>query len=153
MCWTAKELNKCVSDGNVYIFKVCKIIDGKICGFYYQEFKYTLYKKYTTQIFFQKNFGYNRLNGFSWQEFYGYNGFHSYSKTNRKIAACAACLDCLGVYYNDDIQRFDVYNGHYNKDFVIVEGYLPKGTIYYENEYGEIISDSIVLTNIIEKIQ
>ena len=34
----------------------------------------------------------------------------------------------------------------YPKDYEFYKGYIPKGTIYYENEYGECVSETLVIT-------
>ena len=147
MCWESKKLKQLVSDGKVKVFKVCHIDDGYLCGFYYHGFKYELNTEYTARI--------NMIDHSPFM-YYGYEGFHSYSKdechTKIYYQSEVDALQVVGVYNNDSTRVIDGYTGYYKNDFAIVEGYLPEGTIYYVNEFGEIISDKIVLTTIIEEI-
>ena len=153
MCWRSKKMNKCISDGKVKVFKVCTLKnDGKLYGYFYKDFQYELNTKYKQDITFAMSC---LLKGCFIH--YGYDGFHSYSKDvckaklSRPQDLWPSWIKVVNVYKNSNHQEIADYVGEYNFNFVIVEGYLPKGTTYYVNDKGEIISDSIILTNTITK--
>ena len=137
MCWISKNLTQQISDGNVKIFKMCMTKNYKLCGYFYTNFEYILDEEYQTEI----NIGHNvELN-----RFVGNQGFHSYDATkcevkkiiDREVKLCVT--RCA-------FKPYTVVK--YLADAVLVEGYLPKGTTYYVNADGEIISDKIILTEI-----
>lgn len=83
-------------------------------------------------------------------------GYHSYSAQE--------CDICINHVFN----TIDVYNkskflkeGYYetrlsvsvpnNESTAVVACVIPKGSIYYKNEHGEIVSDHLIIKNEIEK--
>lgn len=144
MCWASKTLTMHISDGKVKVFKVCTLNNnGEISGYYYKWFKYVLNQEYQTNINIHSTI-YSIEN----QTHIGNEGFHSYS-----------AKECLLETNNEG---FDVYNKKTNflitgynsyTNIVVVEGYLPKGTTYYINQDGEIISDRIILEKITHQIE
>lgn len=159
MCWaknTSSTLppTPLVSDGTVRIFKVCKIRMGYLCGYYYTSFNYILGQEYQTTI----NVSYSEKQ----KKYIGNQGFHSYDASKCKVNILelgdifgrvkrvlieVARLFANSIYYITDYQLKDIV--FKDASAYLVEGYLPKGTRYYVNEYGEIISDKIVLSKII----
>ena len=145
MCWKSNSIKQLISDGKFKIFKVCKIESNNIIqSYFFDSFKYDLNKQYKTDIVIKKKEDFPKktlyLNGNS--EYYGFNGFHSYLDT-------CECYEYSGALLVYDISEKIV--GVYSKEYynlVIVEGYIPEGSICYINEHQEIISDSIVLTKI-----
>lgn len=133
MCWIADKMNKQISDGHVKVLKICNyyIRDRKkrvITGYFYPLFEYKLRRKYKTQLGI--NYLYNSV----------FEGFHSYSPD-----ICHAENEVLHKVIR---LKDNTIIGVYGRDSVVVDGYIPKGGIYYVNEQGEIVSDSIVLTKI-----
>lgn len=155
MCWISEKLEPLVSDGNVKVFKICgETNDSCLCGFFRYSFKYVLNKTFKTKIIIDKNF--------STVTYIGNEGFHSYSQKHcmwmlRNSPYTTYRISYIDVYTKFNSERLiGSYAANTFNDFgstILVEGYIPKGGLYYINEIGEIISDSIVLTNIIEKIQ
>jgi len=158
MCWTknASPLPPIplVSDGTVKIFKVCKMRFGQLCGYWYTSFNYILDKEYQTTI----DISYNKES----KTYRGNQGFHSYDASKCKvnpfvIGSIFGGIKRLSVgvvtFLDQSIYNITTYllKDNFFKDATayLIEGYLPKGTQYYVNEYGEIISDKIVLTKII----
>jgi len=158
MCWTknASPLppTPLVSDGTVKIFKVCKIRQENLCGYFYTSFNYILDKEYQTTI----DVTYNEKR----KTYTGTQGFHSYDASKCKVklfeigsifggikrvsVGVVTCLD-KSLYKITSYLLKDNY--FKDESAYLIEGYLPKGTQYYVNEYGEIISDKIVLSKII----
>ena len=155
MCWTKHTSSlppiPLVSDGNVKIFKVCKMRQGNLCGYYYTSFNYILGKEYQTDMDVSYVANY--------KQYIGNQGFHSYDASKCKVNP----LDFGDIFGRvqrvnmEVVKRFEhsLYRIAYyqlkvkDEPAYLIEGYLPKGTQYYVNEYGEIISNKIVLTKII----
>lgn len=78
------------------------------------------------------------------------HGIHSYS------------VDC-GLFINgshltvisqtDRLFVLDSWCGCDGFDICIMEGYIPEGSLYYENEHGEIVSDKIVVERRLNKLE
>lgn len=62
------------------------------------------------------------------------SGYHSYSKKIQII---------------ENLTTFAVLplNVYYQKNCCFYKAYIPKGKTYYENEYGEIVSESLIVTD------
>lgn len=147
MCWSSNELNPLISDGNVKVIKVCKIINGKICGYFFQNFQYELGKEYQSEIYI---FPQNGVKSY----YFGSTGLHSYSADKCTIGIYT---NCLGSYHFQArchaLQNCIVHTfGEATCNCAVFEGYIPKGKTYYINRVGEIISESIVLTKKLNQI-
>ena len=147
MCWISKELKPLTSDGNVKVFKVCKFKKNTLCGYWYDSFKYKLNKEYQTKITIE----FNLLHDF----YEGTTGFHSYDASLCKVKLRNYVGIILLVYkcgenYVDKL-NFPSYSLSLLSETTscLVEGYIPKGAQYHVNEYGEIISNKLVLEKII----
>lgn len=152
MCWTSKfSPHKQTARENVPIFKIGWFY-GIIVKSYFQHFSYELNHKHIMEtklepklkIITKKSF--KVVNGETkivdtgkviGTEISIDKGFHSYSIN----CACKKWCDSIIV----SLTGCEVAN--YSKQASIIEGYIPEGAHYYENEKGEIVSDQIVLTN------
>lgn len=159
MCWTKNASSLpptlLVSDGTVKIFKVCKKRQGNLCGYYYTSFNYILDQEYQTTI----DLSYDEES----KEYIGNQGFHSYDASKCKVKTLewggifgrvkSVHMDVLRLFSNsiEYIANYVLKDNSFRDEYAyLVEGYLPKGTQYYVNECGEIISDKIVLSKIIK---
>ena len=139
MCWiTNKKLKFKIAKENIPIYKICRKEDDKILS-YYKKFEYRLGWLYNTN--FEVAFD-DKISEI-------YKGFHSYSlnKTYYKKR-----YDIIRVFKNESFIEL-IRNSNSNKldDYsfgMVVSGYIPKGSAYALNEYGEYISDSIILNKI-----
>ena len=75
--------------------------------------------------------------------------------------------DLFETYKNGNIvdAHYEIYEGYHSYSLTklpsplqisepyIVIGYIPKNTIYYEDVYGEIVSENIVLTKVCENLE
>lgn len=66
------------------------------------------------------------------------NGYHSYSADGKIV-------DSVQEFYL--ILKNGYFSPTYSHKYNIYNGYIPKGTLYYENGYGEIVSETLVVTN------
>lgn len=132
MCWTNKKAEKKIANKDIEVFKIGHFRDNMFCslflGFYYQ-----LNQLYSTNIHIKVGIN-NKIEGTQ--------GFHSYNSSIVKLEVrpCAwyiyfraIMLDCCFISNN----------------FIKAECIIPKGSEYYENNMGEIISNQIVIKNVI----
>ena len=123
MCWESnKSPVKRIAKKYIYVYKIVESIDNFNCISAVKYFKYQ-YNKIYTQENFQENFitFYSKGNLWTIEK-----GFHSY-KTFLKAKA--------------DYQKL------HNDYYIIVQCIIPKGSTFFENENGEVVSDSIVISN------
>lgn len=149
MCWlsTEKRTYK-VADEDIRTYKVMVQMPGvKIFDSLYNHKSYEVGQIYKTTV----NPVYNIENKYKTRI---ENGFHSYDKSKTEIKD-----DSNSWYinaknredYSLDIIWYPPSLREY-KDIVAVECVIPKGSCYYENEDGEIVSNQIMVTdNILKK--
>lgn len=164
MCWLSNKIEKTILRRKRKVFKICKLRNGKIYGYVFNDFSYELNKTYETEIKIKLKKVRKSLGDYKYG---GFEGFHSYS-------ADSCTTEKKEWTYSDDSNKNVVgyetlrinskQNSFYcrisdyaiktgstkDEEVVIVEGYIPKGGICYENEIHEIISNKIILTNIIK---
>ena len=139
MCWfTNKKLKFKIAKENIPIYKICCKEDDKILS-YYKKFEYRLGWIYNT------NFEVT----FDDKMFEIYKGFHSYSLNKTYYEKR---YDIIRVFKNESFIEL-IFNSNSNKldaySFcIVVSGYIPKGSVYALNEYGEYVSNSIILNKI-----
>lgn len=149
MCWKTKhkELTEPkTATKPLKTFKVCKeyphpFNPDKVTSFYFNK-EYKKDESYTLngdiQVFYDD---------FQWSEKYRIDyGFHSYDPDKIRTEKDGGTL----VFYTTkDDYTLDVYALGSNILYR-VECTVPKGSVYYENEYGEIVSDKIRIDSITE---
>lgn len=139
MCWiTNKKLKFKIAKENIPIYKICRKEDDKILS-YYKKFEYRLDWLYNTN--FEVAFD-DKMSEI-------YKGFHSYSLNKTYLEKR---YDNIRVFKNESFIEL-IFNSNSNKlnDYpfgIVVSGYIPKGSAYALNEYGEYVSDSIILNKI-----
>lgn len=139
MCWiTNKKLKFKIAKENIPIYKVCRKEDNEILS-YFKHFEYKLDCLYNTN--FEVAFD-DKMSEI-------YKGFHSYSLNKTYYEKR---YDIIGVFKNESFIEL-IFNSNSNKiaeysSGIVVSGYIPKGSAYALNEYGEYVSDSIILNKI-----
>lgn len=135
MCWVSSQAVKQIAEEDIKVFKIGESHRGRFCGMY-THFEYQLNQLYSTHICIEEA-DYQSV-------FIGSQGFHSYDPS----------IVHLDIPENDIIQ-WAVYAGQRRLDFdnVIADYFkaecvIPKESVYYENDFGEIISDQIIIKNI-----
>lgn len=140
MCWiTNKKLKFKIAKENIPIYKICRKINDEITS-YYKLFEYRLDWLYNTN--FEVSLAANMTEI--------YKGFHSYSPkktyfekrydTTIDIFKSESLIEFLLVSNSNKIASYPFG--------IVVSGYIPKGSAYAFNEYGEYVSDSIILNKI-----
>ena len=143
MCW----LGKCdvkIAKRDFYVYKLGYAASNGFCSLY-QNFIYIpgVINKEVKMIPLEPNYNIYRL----MKEQYGriYEGYHSYKDI-------AMPYSDLGSYYRT------IYLGKIAEDIRLHNTYsiatfiIPKGSEYYENKAGEIVSSSIIYTGKYVKI-
>lgn len=137
MCYkafTKKAKTKQVAEKDIKVYKICVNTDH-IAISYFQKYIYVpLEITHEINIIFVEEFGLN----------YVVNGYHSY-KSCKWSSHLSKHKELIAVIE-------DTYKTYYPKSHVVIaEFIIPKGTIYYENTNGEIVSNQIMFTGIIHK--
>lgn len=139
MCWiTNKKLKFKIAKENIPIYKICRKVNDEIFS-YYKNFEYRLGWLYNTNFEVAVNTKMSEI----------YKGFHSYSlnktyyEKRYDIIRVFKNESFIELIFNSNSNRFNDYSSG-----VVVSGYIPKGSAYALNEYGEYVSDSIILNKI-----
>jgi len=129
MCWTTYGIPpKLTAEADVPILKV-GVEDGNIMVSPYNKFPYELGKIY-------KMPGMNLI--YSEFQCHIHEGFHSYDP--RK-------LQLHHEFWGVIVAKGGLRRDSYPRWMDIFEGFIPKGSHYYLNVYGELVSDGICITN------
>lgn len=119
MCWESNKLPvRRIAKKDIYVYKIVESIDKFNCISAVKYFQYQYNKIYTQESPIAFD---SKENVWAIKE-----GFHSY-KTLLKAKA-------------------DYHKLHIDY-YIIVQCIIPKGSTFYENENGEVVSDSIVISN------
>jgi len=133
MCWVSKTLKKRIATKDIKTFKVGDVIDDQLKS-YYQDFFYDFNLLYSTNV--EPDYIHPYFH-------YILNGFHSYN-----FKKCKYFKDKFTNMLSVKSSRIVI--DKYYSSASVVECIVPKGTEYYENEYGEIVSNQIIINKILE---
>jgi len=136
MCWVSSKL-VCENSGDekVPIYKVLGLTYGSLRAYFYSDFLYILNHIYESRI--------NPERGIL--DMYLINeGLHCYS------AKCRFRYNYPGVLVTCLTETRSYPPSSYTMA-VVTKGYIPPNTKYYINEKGEIVTESLVLTEIMSE--
>ena len=127
MCWYSTTKNKLIAEEDISVYKIVRKLQNNICDSIDRFYKYNKGEEYVNPICFEENI----LSGYT-----VHSAFHSY----KYLSMIRVCRYGYQVFTPNHTWRIDSipFPCHIAK-FII-----PKGSIYYENIYGEIISDKII---------
>lgn len=147
MCWTShnyKHPVKIIADEDIKVFK---IVNRNLTSVY-EDFQYEIEREYKLMepivLEIGSTAGMWLIN----------KGFHSYCFETVKIY-----VDYYSnIFSHETIQEISIYTKFGRNDkfvgdigkYIIAECIIPKGSTYYINEFGEIVSDKISITGIRE---
>lgn len=141
MCWTTKiHPQELKANRDIDVFKICSISpDNKVFSVYWGK-QYKLNTAYVLPIELEVETKVMKLIGGEIRtiSYSIYQAFHSYSPSCRKVVYPGS----ITIWH--DITFLDSYS----VDCVEVLGFIPKGSTYYINEWGEYVSNAICLTEI-----
>ena len=147
MCWETKKKEltiKVKATKNIPIFKIVYDNDETYRSIY-NGFQYKLKCKYKELL--DSAYWVSCIFDDYHDRYIISKGFHSYNKEKVKTIKNSSTI----FVYSCDGYSLDHIYGFLN-EYCKVEGFIPKGAYYHENEHGECVSDSIVLTRLIERL-
>ena len=131
MCWIGKCDIK-IAKRDFYVYKLGSVSDKGFKSLY-QNF---IYKPKEIN----KKFELNPIQFYKDKSLYViYEGYHSYKDIVMPYSDLRSC--CRTIYFGKIKLNHYPYNIYHLATFII-----PKGSIYYENIYGEIVSSNIIYT-------
>lgn len=155
MCWVGKRSDKKVAKTNIGVQKVLMMSDKDVDRFL-SPYRYEVYtaneeKKHTIVI---RDDIVDELK----EDLIRIDiGLHSYSKkckiekTRRKPTPEDPPMNflivCPNSLFGNTHTYFDSITHGLRRTPVMVKAIIPKGTTYYENKRGEIVSEKLVITN------
>lgn len=137
MCYrafTKKAKTKQIAEKDIKVYKICINTDHMVVSYFQQYLYIPLEITPEISITFLEELGFN----------YIINGYHSYKSC--KWYPRLSKYRYLAAVIEDTYKTYDAKH-----PVVIAEFIIPKGTIYYENTNGEIVSNQIMFTGIIHK--
>jgi hypothetical protein len=134
MCWNSKwSAKKQIAKDDFYVYKIVRKTDTTIESFYLC-FKYELGHLYGVPKSLEVNY--------KAECFYIVEGFHSYK--NKPTLKTAVINSKPRHVFDVGIirQGFDIQ--YFNSNSCVMTCKIPKGTTYYVNEEGEIVSECLI---------
>lgn len=148
MCWVSyKPWKQEVATRDIECFKICELIDNKICSLY-QEFEYQLNTTYKAKLIFSKSIVVKTGKVISYEITEGIHSYSTKCKLKRIFSPDAEeqKIKYLKVIKNESLLDCICLNLHPNA--VLVKCIIPEGSIYFINEDEEIVSNQIILTKV-----
>lgn len=137
MCWATSNSNnfiRNVADNDLTVYKVVKIVNGTIIS-YFQDYNYEFNKLYKTTL----NTNIVPYNGVDL--LYIDRGFHSYL-VNKDLIKWMHFEPYTEIVFGTDSYVLDFFTK-------IIECTIPKNSIYFINEFKDVVSNKIILNRII----
>lgn len=137
MCWNGKCDVK-IAKKDIIVYKVGYMSGESFCSLY---LNYTYVPKETNKEVKIDPFiyNYNICKERKKQECIIYTGYHSYKEVSMPYSELGTSSRL--VYLGRTVERINLFNLYYVATFII-----PKGSEYYENDEGEIVSSNIIYT-------
>lgn len=147
MCWISfKPWKQEVATRDIECFKICELIDNKICSLY-QGFEYQLNTAYKAKLIFNKSTVVKTGKVLSYEITEGIHSYSTKCKLKRAFVSDEKCkVEFLNIIKNEFFLDSICLNLHPNA--VLVKCIIPEGSIYFINECGEIVSNQIILTKV-----
>ena len=154
MCWTGYLANKKIAASDIRCKKIIAVTgDGKFRAWFKRNHEYALDVPYHATMTPKSHLT-------SWESLSEKveinEGLHCYDGSV-KITKVPEELPYLVIQKLKGCFNRDFYHAHHIDEFheidvtpVIVEVVIPKGTVFYENEFGEIVTEAFTLTKVIE---
>jgi len=145
MCWVGEANNRKIAKEDIKTKKIVESIGGCYLAYYQKWFGYELGKTYTAKISPREwvNADTKRVIDV---------GLHSYAWDMEVKRMCGGDIKVKSLGYLGGTTTF--INRHSplspNYKIVVVECTIPKGTVYWENAVGEIVSENLIIEGEIE---
>lgn len=131
MCWISEDKPiKMIADKDIPCAKIMEKLTGKLRSLYYGK-NYKLGETYSMES--EIAVCHHYYDSFGHVQYEIDEGFHSYRP------------DICRIYKNNVFELFvnECFDSMLMPTDVIVDCIIPKGTVYYENEAGELVSERI----------
>ena len=140
MCWEGKVSDRKIATRDIKTKKIVEFINGSYCAYFRRNFRYELGKTYTAKI---KPYKQEPSDTHCIID----TGLHSYAWDTKMTRITdgdivVVCARECGIRMG----RFYFLRNH----ILVMECTIPKGTVYYENEDGEIVSEKLIINKQIE---
>lgn len=134
MCWFGKIGQKQIAQEDTRVLKVLRVKDDKYYAYWF-PFEYEFGKLYETEL------------GVKCKDYVEIaEGFHCYSNLLGVVKKENRCTIQIMDYSG---AKLDWYRGTFYK-LVLVACTIPKGSEYYINDYGKIVSNKIIINQVVE---
>ena len=139
MCWTSKNAEKLTATENLPIYKVLEydMISEELYSYYYRM-KYELGVLYSSDIYRYTVSGVTVIN----------QGLHCYSSNCRFKQKTDAVVLCANIF-EPSVEFPKLFNDRGSCRVVVARGYIPTGSTYYINDLREIVTNKLVLTDVL----
>jgi hypothetical protein len=139
MCWVGVIDNRKIATEDIKTKKIVDLFQGHYYGYYQEWFEYELGKEYETKI--------NTIR-VTYDDYVRVieAGFHSYAWDIEMKSLCGGDVQVKSNRLNAGQTTF-TNRGHHVGDhkIAVMECTIPKGTVYWENRVGEIVSEKLIL--------
>ena len=139
MCWKSKHTPiKKVAEKDITVYKIFGKYGGKIHSCCYYGFLWGIGEVKTLDKPLQveeRKTAHPPFNDITNYNYVINEGYHSF--------AIKPYCNYVGWMNPKSVQ----FIFHWSSDDMLCECIIPEGSIYYENEYGEIVSDKLMITN------
>lgn len=139
MCWCGKLEDKKVATEDIKVKKVVERLKDGYYAYYQEWFEYKLGEVYETTVE-------PRVHKFIEGVYLIDNGFHSYAWDMEMKSQCGGDILVKSTRPNCGQTIFNNF-GKYDQSHkvVVMECTIPKGTAYWENATGEIVSEKLIV--------
>ena len=137
MCWVGKVDDKKIATEDIKTRKIVDKFKGSYYGYYQEWFEYEIGKEYNTKVTPRDGSKYGIVIE---------AGFHSYAWDIEMKQLCAGDIKVRSLRHLGG-QTVYQNNGKYGGDhkIAVMECTIPKGTAYWENQVGEIVSEKLIV--------
>lgn len=140
MCWTSRNAEELTATENIPIYKVLEydMISEELYSYYYRM-KYELGVLYSSDIYRYTVSGVTVIN----------QGLHCYSSNCRFKQKADAVVLCANIF-EPSVEFSKLFNDRGSHRVVVARGYIPIGATYYINDLREIVTNKLVLTDVLD---
>lgn len=141
MCWLGDFEDKKIATEDIKTKKILDFFKGEYYGYYQEWFNYKLGKEYVVEISPRKHSIFDKKCVID-------AGFHSYAWDFEMTLLCGGDIRVKSHVGGET--TFTNHGGYGDHKIVVVECTIPKGTVYWENRVGEIVSEKLIIEDEIE---
>ncbi len=140
MCWEGKVSDRKIATRDIKTKKIVEFINGSYCGYFQRNFRYELGKTYTAKI---KPYEQEPSDTYCMID----AGLHSYAWDTKMTRSTYSDIVIICSRECGILSRRFYF---FSNPILAMECTIPKGTVYYENKCGEIVSEKLIINKQIE---